>query len=122
MQAAEKQSKFSYPAEVLPNNANTAKILKEREEKEAARVAKEQQVRSTFLFFCRAETNRVLALDVILYEIFAKRQFSIAALKVPSPDDLGHILATNDNLTFTHSLNKCKTKKREIAKRSVTRL
>ena len=38
------KSKFTYPAEVLPNNANTAKILKDREEKEAARLAREAQV------------------------------------------------------------------------------
>ena len=47
MEAGAAKSKFTYPAEVLPNNTNTAKILKEREEKEAARLAREAQV-STF--------------------------------------------------------------------------
>jgi len=35
---------ISFPAEILPKNANTEKILKIREEQEAARKAKEDAV------------------------------------------------------------------------------
>ena len=39
-----KKSKFTFGAEILPKNANTEKLLKIRDEQEAARKAKEDAV------------------------------------------------------------------------------
>ena len=57
MQAAEKQSKFSYPAELLPNNAKTAQILKVREEKERERHEREKQVSGSLPICCRCYSS-----------------------------------------------------------------
>ena len=44
-------SKFSYPAEMLPNNDRTKVIMKAREEEQAAREATEKAVSATIALF-----------------------------------------------------------------------
>ena len=44
-------SKFTYPAEMLPNNERTKVIMKAREEEQAAREATEKAVSATLTLF-----------------------------------------------------------------------
>ena len=44
-------SKFTYPAEMLPNNDRTKVIMKAREEEQAAREATEKAVSATQVLF-----------------------------------------------------------------------
>ena len=58
-------SKFTYPAEMLPNNDRTKVIMKAREEEQAAREATEKAVSATLILF-KPRSLRIFSVSLFI--------------------------------------------------------